>query len=280
MDYFMKHTALSYLDLNPEMPNALVFIHGNSQSHKSYKYQMDSDYLNNFRLIFIDLPGHGDSPSIAEYSLKTMAAEVVLLIENLKLQNYIIVGHSLGGHVAINMTPLLCDPKALFLFGSPPLKNPFDSNAFLSNAKISALNQSESTNLEITNLLTELDYKNEDISIGVRDFNNTDPLFRTTILNDIFKGIQNNEVELINQFNGNVFFLISEQDKIINNKYIKDVLIFDKAFGRDFFEIDAGHSPHMSTPLEFNKLLFNFSENVFLRNFNHVNNVSSGEIRI
>jgi pimeloyl-ACP methyl ester carboxylesterase len=55
-----------------------------------------------FRVISVDLPGHGQSEIISETQTMDMMADVVKdLIHNLGLQKVFIVGHSLGGYVTL-----------------------------------------------------------------------------------------------------------------------------------------------------------------------------------
>jgi pimeloyl-ACP methyl ester carboxylesterase len=55
-----------------------------------------------FRVISVDLPGHGQSEIISETQTMEMMADVVKdLIHNLGFQKVFIVGHSLGGYVTL-----------------------------------------------------------------------------------------------------------------------------------------------------------------------------------
>ena len=58
-----------------------------------------------FDCIFIDIPGHGKADPIgqAEISIAEMADAVFESIEKLNLSQYSIVGHSLGGYIALEM---------------------------------------------------------------------------------------------------------------------------------------------------------------------------------
>ena len=52
-------------------------------------------------VVLPDLRGHGNSPvPEGEYSMETMAADVTALMDTLKIEKAIIVGHSMGGYVS------------------------------------------------------------------------------------------------------------------------------------------------------------------------------------
>jgi len=55
--------------------------------------------------ILIDLPGHGKSPGIkdANPSIEAIAIKVKEIIDHLKLELYHVIGHSMGGYVALEL---------------------------------------------------------------------------------------------------------------------------------------------------------------------------------
>ena len=85
----------------------VVMIHGGPGSHKDFKY-LNSAWLNlpgpKPDLVTVDLPGYGEStPKLHEPSADNFAA---LCLEGLETAGvkppFIVVGHSLGGHVALS----------------------------------------------------------------------------------------------------------------------------------------------------------------------------------
>jgi esterase len=79
----------------------LVILHGlfgfsdNWQTHAK-KF---SDY---FRVILVDLRNHGHSPWSDEFSYKLMAEDLHELTEELQINSFILLGHSMGGKVAMH----------------------------------------------------------------------------------------------------------------------------------------------------------------------------------
>lgn len=107
----------------PKKPRATVlFIHGIGNSGEAWK-QVTRRLPDDVRIITIDLLGFGDSPrpSWAMYNAKTQASSVLATLFKLRLRGQvIIVGHSLGALVAVEMArryPLLV--RSLILC-SPP----------------------------------------------------------------------------------------------------------------------------------------------------------------
>jgi pimeloyl-ACP methyl ester carboxylesterase len=81
---------------------SIVFIHGFGCSMDTWK-SLAENLGNDFRLVLMDLKGHGysDRPRDSHYSTQDQADIVVGLMENLKLTNVILVGHSYGAGIAL-----------------------------------------------------------------------------------------------------------------------------------------------------------------------------------
>lgn len=95
----------------------VVLIHGYLES--SEVWNGFSDRLSSgFRVIAIDLPGHGRSEVYSEtHSMEMMAGIIRELIEKLKLGKVFLIGHSLGGYVALaflDLYPHLLSGYCLF----------------------------------------------------------------------------------------------------------------------------------------------------------------------
>ena len=82
----------------------IVFIHGLRQSRMSWDRQFDDPALAGFRLVAFDLRGHGDSDKpnrLESYSDADLwADDVAAMIQSASLRRPVLVGWSLGGHVA------------------------------------------------------------------------------------------------------------------------------------------------------------------------------------
>lgn len=80
---------------------AVVFLHGFLESNavwKDFTKPMQKEY----RVIAIELPGHGNCPEKAQgKSIEDMADYVHGVIGSLRVEKCIIVGHSMGGYVAM-----------------------------------------------------------------------------------------------------------------------------------------------------------------------------------
>lgn len=80
----------------------LLFVHGLSSNLDSWKKNI-KDLRSDFRTISIDLPGYGKSSrSKTDYSLAEYAGMLIDVVDQLNLKNVILVGHSMGGQIAMH----------------------------------------------------------------------------------------------------------------------------------------------------------------------------------
>lgn len=72
----------------------------------------------NVRCILVDLPGHGQSPlndSVEIPSIRFMADEVLQVLNSLQVNEFTLVGHSLGAYVGLELAQLTPCQKLIFL---------------------------------------------------------------------------------------------------------------------------------------------------------------------
>src|SRR6185369_7066104 len=101
----------------------IFFVHGNSQSLDSWNEMMKNSSLSDkYKLIAIDLPGHGDSlrskDPANDYSLKGMASHLQTFIAARSNEEYIIVANSLGANLVGEIATELKNCKGIMITGS------------------------------------------------------------------------------------------------------------------------------------------------------------------
>jgi pimeloyl-ACP methyl ester carboxylesterase len=108
---------------------ALLLIHGNSSSAKIWRHIQESKRITErWRVIAFDLPGHGASSNAPDpdksYWMRGYAELAVHVLEHLRVKNVVVLGWSLGGHIGIEMIPLLqqheISLEGLMIVGTPP----------------------------------------------------------------------------------------------------------------------------------------------------------------
>lgn len=102
--------------------------------------------LLNYRVICIDLPGHGHSDDLGQiHSMEEMALTVHFVLDYLKVNNVIILGHSMGGYVTLAYAEMYPKKvKGLALINSTPLADSAEKQRIRDRA-IEAIQQNYKT---------------------------------------------------------------------------------------------------------------------------------------
>ncbi len=87
----------------------VVLLHGYLGSHKIWE-QTINDLSRSYRVIAIDLPGHGQTECVGyAHSMNLMAKCVKAVLDTLRVKKYVIIGHSMGGYVGLAFADLFPD---------------------------------------------------------------------------------------------------------------------------------------------------------------------------
>ena len=99
-----KNTKISYSDSGKG--TAIVLLHGFLENKKMWQEYV-TFFSENYRVITIDLLGHGQSDCLGYvHSMEENANAVHEVLEHLHIQKAIIVGHSMGGYVGLAFAEL------------------------------------------------------------------------------------------------------------------------------------------------------------------------------
>lgn len=79
---------------------AVVLLHGFGEDGTVWENQVGA-LQRDFRLIVPDLPGSGGSETIADMSMEGLAENVYALLQQLGVDEYAMIGHSMGGYVTL-----------------------------------------------------------------------------------------------------------------------------------------------------------------------------------
>lgn len=114
---YFKKEKISYSDQGKG--RVVVLLHGFLGNKGIWKHSIE-DLSKSYRIIAIDLPGHGETPCFGyAHSMELMAKCVKAVLDALKLKKYVIIGHSMGGYVGLAFADLFSDNlKGLCLFHS------------------------------------------------------------------------------------------------------------------------------------------------------------------
>jgi pimeloyl-ACP methyl ester carboxylesterase len=254
---------------------AILFIHGLG-NHKGVWHYNTAYLQKEYRCIAIDLPGngnssHGDYP----YSIFFYAETVKKLIDALQLESVVIVGHSMGGQVAIVFAlryPELT--KKLILLASSGLEyfSEFDSLMITKSLQMGQLMNSNEFYLESAIKQSFYHFEKEKINqtvedakafIGVHQSKNWKKMIDQSI-----QGMLKEQVQpFLGQITAQTLIVFGEYDAMIPNKLLHPSETVHSIAKRASAKIknsqvliikEAGHFIQIEKSVEINELIVNF----------------------
>ncbi len=100
--YIYGDSKMAYSDTG-NGTQTLIFLHGMGSNQKAWTKNV-SELKDNFRCITLDLPGYGlSSPLPSVFEIGSVAQLVIDFISTLQLRSVSLVGHSMGGHISMEV---------------------------------------------------------------------------------------------------------------------------------------------------------------------------------
>ncbi|MDX1303184.1 alpha/beta fold hydrolase [Photobacterium sp.] len=85
--------------------DAVILIHGLFGSSDNLGL-LARALKDNYKVISIDLRNHGQSPHTETFTYHEMAGDILTVVEQLDIERFSVIGHSMGGKVAMALTEL------------------------------------------------------------------------------------------------------------------------------------------------------------------------------
>jgi sigma-B regulation protein RsbQ len=96
-----RDKASIHYEVSGKGDTTLLFIHGSYTDQSYWKSQVEQ-FKNNYRVVTLDLPGHGTSGRERTFwSLEGFAKDVNYVVQELELDQVILIGHSMGADVGL-----------------------------------------------------------------------------------------------------------------------------------------------------------------------------------
>ncbi|MDX7998943.1 alpha/beta hydrolase [Xenorhabdus sp. Reich] len=262
-DIQTRYAGISVIDTGGNgLP--VLLIHGNSSCKEVFRHQIDL-LKGNYRVLALDLPGHGASSNASDprqaYSMPGYAHTVIEVLEKIGINRVVIFGWSLGGHIGLEMLALFPKMVGLMICGTPPVSIGADNVAL-------GFKPSEHMRLSGKADFTEEDIRNFAIeTIGVNaphepflfeTVARTDGLARKYMSEAFFSPHATDQKRLVETSEIPLAIVNGMGDPFINIDYINGLNYRNLWKGQVFNLAGVDHAPFWESPELLNPILADF----------------------
>jgi pimeloyl-ACP methyl ester carboxylesterase len=248
----------------------LVLIHGNSASKDVFRRVLASELADTYRMIAVDLPGHGESSDAFDpprtYSMPGYAEAVIEALGKLNVERLAVYGWSLGGHVALEMMPRMQGIVGVMLSGAPPVSPTPESmqSAFLPNPLTALLGKEKLTEAEIADLAGAV-YGDHNSPAYMGAMRRTDGRARALMFASLFAGKISDQHAIAVESMVPVALVNGADDPFVNVDYLIKLKL-PQLWERHCYALrGGGHAPFLTVPETFDSIFRRFAADMARR---------------
>ena len=240
---------------------AALLVHGNSASGRTFQPQLDGPLGQKFRLVALDLPGHGQSSPAtdpkATYNMPGYAKIILEVAQQLNLTNAVLVGWSLGGHAVLETAPHLPQAAGFVIYGTPPIGiPPAMGEAFQANPSMASIFNPEIGEEELQAWGAACLKPGSAVAPEFfEDVRRTDKNARAFLGGSLGEVNYTDEIEIVRQLKAPIAILHGEDEQLVNEGYISQLNIPTLWRGAVQIVKGSGHTIHQEQSDSFNALL-------------------------
>ncbi len=240
----------------------IVLLHGYLENLKMWE-TFGNEFSKSYKIIAIDLPGHGHSKTYGEvHTMEFMAEKVVKVLDALQIEQAVLIGHSMGGYVTLALAELYPEKlKGFVLLNSSSLPDSEEKKAQRLKAVETARENLETLiKVSIPALFAE-----KNLSFLEKEVAFAKELAKETPVEGVaaaLKGmrLRPDRTHILEKTEIPVGILIGQYDQAVNPEELEKVIpenpnIYVK-------ELETGHMSHLEAPNQSFKFLQYFLKEV------------------
>jgi pimeloyl-ACP methyl ester carboxylesterase len=246
----------------------VLLIHGNSLSREVFRKQLGGALSRKYRLVAFDLPGHGDSSDARNasrtYTRPGLAEAATEVLGLLGLCKVVVVGWSLGGHIALEMASQCSGIKGLLVSGAPPVSRHNMAEGFIPAPHMKLAGQQHLDPSEIDAFGAAIFGAPIPVALR-RAMERADGLARKTIFEAARSGAGIDQRWLVENLAVPLAVVNGSQDPFINLDYLEAPRYANLWEGRCHRLPGLKHAPFWEAPDVFDAILGRFIDDVAAR---------------
>jgi pimeloyl-ACP methyl ester carboxylesterase len=243
----------------------VLLIHGNSSCRGVFQHQLQGRLAENFRLIALDLPGHGQSSDAPDpmrsYTRSGFADAAIEVLAKLGVTEAVVFGWSLGGHIGIDMVPRFPGMRGLMISGTPPVGRNNMAQGFVASPHSGVAGRQDLSEADIDAFVEAI--FGESLEPFLRDaVVRADGRFRKRIFEASRAGEGVDQRLTVETSPVPLAVMNGGADRLINLDYVDTVAYANLWDGRCHRLPGLGHAPFWEAPAIFNPVLERFLRDV------------------
>lgn len=246
--------------------NPLMLIHGNSMSSRVFDTLLEGPLGRSYRLIAVDLPGHGETDNAAfpdqTYTLPGYADAMLDVLYALDAQNAALLGWSLGGHIALEMMTRSQNLAGAFIVGAPPVAPGATALQGFNVTQTTALYMTENLDEAGQRMLAEASVPDPAKHQVYESVARTDGRARRIVVESLLNGVGADPTPLFSDANRPIALVMGERDTGMSASFMQSVEGPALWHGAVQTIADAGHAPFLDAAAPFNTMLLQFLRDV------------------
>ncbi|KGP72037.1 2-succinyl-6-hydroxy-2,4-cyclohexadiene-1-carboxylate synthase [Pontibacillus yanchengensis] len=242
----------------------ILLLHGFTGTHHTWGHFVN-DWKDQFKIITIDLPGHGKTKSSTEFTMESVCKDMDDILLQLELENLYVLGYSMGGRTALSYAMIYPERvKGLILESASPGLETAHEQLTRQTKDESLATEIEQYGVEaFVNHWQELPMfaSQQGLSEEVKETIRNERLSHTSeglaaSLRGMGTGIQPSWWDKLSTFTGDVLLLSGELDE----KFTTIAENMEKAFQKAHHVkvSNTGHAIHVEQPKFFGKIVTEF----------------------
>jgi pimeloyl-ACP methyl ester carboxylesterase len=254
-----KNTNISYSDTGKG--TTIVLLHGFLENKNMWQ-KFVSEFSTKYRVITIDLLGHGDTECLGYiHSMEDNADAVHEVLSKLRIRKALFVGHSMGGYIALAFAELYPESiKGLVLLNSTSKADSEERKANRDRAIVAVKqNYANFIRMSIANLFSE---DNREKLVEAIEKVKIEAL--KTPLQGIVASLEGMKIRkdrevLLHTTNYPKLLILGEQDPVLNFEETKEQIENTEI---QLVSFPDGHMSHIENKEELSKVLWDFFKSV------------------